>query len=175
MVSSAYDTHFRNAHFIQQASRSDHGVHVSSVHVCLCHYAEAVFNAKRNRAERILLGTLAVSQPIVVPETVKGDLDKGIAPDLLHPVEDLLSYVKPVGIQLLNVHTAAVYALKNRQKALVAHRLNIIAPHRVPLPFGSCRLCTDPTAIHLLDNDPIYNGFISILSWNELQMCYKFG
>ena len=119
----ADDAHFSYSHFVKQACSGNHRVNVFSVHVGLCHDAEAVFYAKCDRAECILLCPLAVSEPIVMTETVKRDLHEGITSDLLHFIQYFLCNIISVGVQLLHVHATAVDPLHNGQKAFVTHRL----------------------------------------------------
>ena len=65
--------------------------------------------------------TLAVAQPIVVSESVKGDLDKRIAADGFHSVKSLLRDIKSVGVKLLHEHIAPIDALDDLKEMLVAH------------------------------------------------------
>ena len=116
------NTHFIHTHFVKEPRRGEHRFDIPSMHVGLRFDTEAVIHAEFDRTERIFFRALTVSEPIVMPDTVKGNLDQRIASDLLHAVKHSLIYVKSVGVQFLNEHSALINALNDGQKVLVAHR-----------------------------------------------------
>ena len=75
------------------------------------HDPEAVFLAQFYGADCVFLRSLVISHPVVEADAVKRDFHQGITADLLKFVKGGLIDEKAVGIQLKNIHSAAVYAL----------------------------------------------------------------
>ena len=85
-----------------------------------------------------------IPHPIVIAKTVKGDFDKRITADLLHPVECGLIDIEAVGIQFENIHSACINALDNFKEGLVRHRFaagNCKAVDAAPLCFVHQFVC----------------------------------
>ena len=68
-----------------------------------------------------MLRSLAVSQPVVMAQAVKGNLKFHVPIQVLQPLESLLVEERSVGVQLFHVHSSVIDGLQNGEEVPVKH------------------------------------------------------
>ena len=112
-----------NADFVQTLQTFCDTFPIFAVDIHLHHDAETVFLTQPDGIQGNFLRALVISHPVVEADAVKRDFHQWITADLLHFVKGSLIDEKAVGIQLENIHSAAVYPLDDLKKVLMRHRL----------------------------------------------------
>ena len=119
----ADNAHLIHTELVHQLCSGQHGVHIQPMHIGLHLDKKTVIHTEADGTQGILLRTLAVTEPVVVADAVKGNFHQRIAADRLHFIKDFLREKITVGIQLLHIHAVRIDGADDLHKVRMEHRL----------------------------------------------------